>query len=160
MRPICLWGVFYEAKMAFQFFFLTPAFYKDYAHCVEIEQKPTRPHIRVIVRAEGIDFAVPFRSHINHPHALLTDKANKSGLDFSKAIVITDYARYVDTQSSPHIRPNEFNALRGKEFLAEQGMLRYLKQYRKALANPTVPRNSTLLKYSTLQYFSEYIQFK
>lgn len=143
--------------MAFHFFFLTPAFYSDYAHCPEIEQKPTRPHVRVVVRVEGIDFAVPFRSHINHPHALLTDKVNKSGLDFSKAIVITDYARYVDTQSSPRIRSNEFNALRGKEFLAERGMCRYLRQYRKALADPLEPRNATLLKYSTLQYFSKYI---
>lgn len=143
--------------MAFQFFFLTQDFYSDYANCPEIEQKPTRPHIRVIVHAEGIDFAVPFRSHIDHPHAFLTDPLKKCGLDFSKAIVITDYNRYVDSQTKPRIRTLEFNALRGKEHIIEQGMLRYLRAYRKALKQPTVLRNEMLLRYSALQYFSEYI---
>ena len=36
-------------------------------------------------------------------------------------------------------------------------MIRYLKQYRKALTKPDVPRNAMILKYSTLQYFHPYI---
>ena len=29
----------------------------------------------------------------------------------------------------------------------------YIKKYKKALKNPDIPKNSILLKYSTLQYF-------
>lgn len=75
----------------------------------------------------------------------------------AKAIVITDAQRYVETERQPRIRQNEFDALRGKEYILEQGMRKYLKAYIKALENPEIPRNATLLKYSTLQYFQEYI---
>lgn len=143
--------------MAFRFIFLTPEFYADYAQCPEIEQKVDRPHVRTLIHVEGLDFAIPLRSHINHPHALLTDETNKCGLDFSKAVIIVDAVRYIDAQRSPHIREHEFNSLRGKEHLVEQGMLRYLRAYRKALRHPEISRNATLLKYSTLQYFQEYI---
>ena len=143
--------------MGYKFVFLTSEFYADYSHCPEIEQKPDRPHVRTLVHIENIDFAIPMRSHINHPHALLTNAVTKSGLDFSKAVIVTDASRYIDTQRKPHIRPWEFDVLRGKEHLVEQGMLRYLRAYRKALAHPDIPRNALLLKYSTLQYFPEYI---
>lgn len=37
------------------------------------------------------------------------------GVDFSKAVVITD-DKYIDMLTEPHIRENEFNALRGKDY--------------------------------------------
>ena len=143
--------------MSVKFLFLTKQFYSDFISCPEIEQKPDRPHVRILVRVENIDFAVPMRSHINHPNAYLTDKVNKCGVDYSKAIVITDAQRYVETARQPRIRQNEFDALRGKEYILEQGMRKYLKAYVKALEKPEIPRNAMLLKYSTLQYFHEYI---
>ena len=105
--------------MAFQFVFLNRQFYSDYADCSEIEQKPERPHVRILVRVENIDFAIPMRSHIRHPNAFITDPVNHCGLDYSKAVVMTDPAKYIDTTAVPHIRPNEFEALRGKEYIVE-----------------------------------------
>lgn len=141
--------------MAYQFVFLTSQFYEDYKQCSEIEQKPDRPHLRMVLEINGMTFAIPFRSNISHPHALLTDKKNKCGLDFSKAVVITDTVRYIDSSRFPHIRKNEFDALRGKEHIVEDGMLRYIRAYAKALKRPDVPRNAKLLEYSTLQYFQD-----
>lgn len=150
----------YEVTMAHQFVFLTSQFYEDYRQCSEIEQKPDRPHLRMVLEINGTTFAIPFRSNISHPHALLTDEENKCGLDFSKAVVITDTARYIDSSRFPHIRQNEFDALRGKEHIIKVGMLRYIRAYEKALERPDVPRNAKLLEYSTLQYFPEFVQTK
>ena len=139
--------------MAFQFIYLTQDFYNDHASCSEIEKKSARPHVRMLVRVEGLDFAIPMRSHISHPHSFLTDKANGCGLDFSKAVLLTDPARYIDSQRAPHIRQNEFDALRGKEYVVEQGMKKYINTYRKALLKPEIPRNKQLLSCSTHQYY-------
>lgn len=38
---------------------------------------------------KGLVFALPLRSHIKHKYAYITDKINKCGIDFSKAVVIT-----------------------------------------------------------------------
>ena len=143
--------------MSFSFIFLTDSFYEDFKGCPEIEQKRDRPHVRLLVHVENLDFAIPMRSHIKHPNAFITDKENGCGIDYSKAVLITDPEKYIDCANRPRIRQNEFDALRGKEYLVEQGMLRYLKQYRKAFARPDIPRNAMLLKYSTLQYFNSYI---
>ena len=102
--------------MAYNFIFLSQLFYNDYPNTVfpEIEQKIDRPYIQFIIDLNGYKFAVPLRSNINHPHCYYTDRTNRCGLDFSKAVVITD-EKYIDTLRTPHIRQNEFNALRGKE---------------------------------------------
>ena len=143
--------------MAFKFIFLTQQFYADYMACPEIEQKPDRPYVQVVLRIDDIDFAIPMRSHIKHPNAYITDEKNLCGLDYSKAIVLVDPARYIDISRKPRIRQNEFDALRGKEYIVEQGMRRYLKLYHRALLHPEIPRNAMLLRYSTLQYFEEHI---
>lgn len=36
-------------------------------------------------------------------------------------------------------------------------MRKYLREFRKASARPDIPRHAMLLKYSTLQYFQEYL---
>lgn len=143
--------------MSYQFVYLTPAFYSDFSACPEIEQKPDRPHLRLLLQINGIIFAVPFRSNIPHPHALLTDPVNHCGLDFSKAVAIDDEARYIDHTRTPRIRQNEFNALKGKERVVEAKMLKYLRNYAKALERPDIPRNAMLLQCSTLQYFPHVI---
>lgn len=143
--------------MALRFIFLTSRFFEDYAHCPEIENKPDRPHIRICVTVGGVDFAIPMRSHIIHPHAFITDKARHCWLDYSKAIVLMRPDLYVDQQRQPRVRQNEFEMLRGKEYIIKRGMLRYINLYIKAKQQPDIPRNATLLRYSTLQCFEQYL---
>lgn len=46
--------------------FLTEKFYRRYKDCPEIEQKTSRPYIRVGVLIDGVLWAIPMRSNINH----------------------------------------------------------------------------------------------
>jgi len=140
-----------------KFVFLTSEFYEEYKNCPEIEQKNTRPYIQAFITINDLMFAIPLRSKILHPHVLWTDKANKCGLDFSKAVIILDEAKYIDKTAKPYIRPNEFNELRGKEYIIKKKMEKYIKDYKKAKSKLDIPLNKQLCKYSTMQYFEDYI---
>ena len=141
-----------------KFIFLSQDFYNDYptSSYPEIEQKSTRPYVQVVIDLNGSIFAIPMRSNINHPHSFLTDKTNKCGLDFSKTVVITD-SKYIDTSKTPFIRPNEFNALRGKEYRIKQKLIKYISDYKAAKNDSTLPFAYEIVSNSTLQYFEDYI---
>ena len=139
-----------------QLIFLTEQFYIDYQHCYEIEQKQDRPYTQVFIKCKGLCFAIPFRSSISHKYAFWTDKKNKCGIDYSKAVVIEDDG-YINTTDKPYIRPNEFRALRGKESIIARELEEYIKKYIAAKQFPNRTENIRLLKYSTLQYFEKYI---
>ena len=92
-----------------KFIFLSADFYSAYPveRYPEIEQKAERPYIYVSTLINGVQFAVPLRSNINHKYVLWTDKVNRCGLDFSKAVVLAK-SNYIDRSRIPHIRPNSF----------------------------------------------------
>ena len=141
-----------------RFAFLSDCFYEDYpaSRYPEIEQKRNRPYVVVFVTVGERTFAIPMRSHIRHPYAFLTDKENRCGIDYTKAVLILDEERYIDPVKQPHIRPNEFDALRGKEYRIQCGMQKYIEKYKKAKSSEKEP-DKTLLRCSTLQYFEEYL---
>ena len=141
-----------------RFVFLSEKFYITYpsAEYPEMEQKKNRPYIQVCVEIDGVQFAIPLRSDIHHPHVLWTDKANHCGVDFSKAVVITDDS-YIDFSTEPHLRQKEFNALRGKDFKIKMKMEKYIADYKKAKQDLSKSVNQMLVKYSTLQYFEKEI---
>ena len=140
-----------------KFIFLTQQFYDDYSHCPEILQKLMRPYVQVYTVINGVQFAIPLRSGITHSkHVLWTDKEKGYGLDFSKAVVIADDA-YINKSKKPYVRQSEFDSLRGKEYIIKQKMLKYIADYKKAKSKQCIERNRTLCRYSTLQYFEEYI---
>lgn len=145
------------SRILMKLVFLSAEFYKDYADCSEIEQKPTRPYIRIGVLINGVLWAVPFRSNIRHEHVIWTNEAKRCGMDFSKAVVIVDPERYIDS-AVPHLRGEEFAVLKTINAHAiEAKMAQFICTYKKAKRAPNVPRNKRLLTYSTLRYFEEYI---
>lgn len=137
-----------------KFIFLSEEFYLMYPSVdyPEMEQKHSRPYIQLHVEIDGIQYAIPLRSGIKHPHVLWTDKKNQCGVDFSKAVVITD-EKYIDCSRDPHIRQDEFDALRGKDYKIKMKMKKYIEDYKKAKSDFSNPRNEQLVKFSTLQYF-------
>ena len=141
-----------------RFVFLSKKFYNTYPTSMypEIEQKENRPYIQVCVEIDGVQYAIPLRSDIHHPHVLWTDKENNCGVDFSKAVVIKD-EEYIDSVKEPHLRQNEFDALRGKDYKIQTKMAKYIADYKKAKKDLSKPTNQTLVKYSTLQYFEKEI---
>ncbi len=139
--------------------FLTSAFYSDYplTKYPQIEQKLNRPYAQVNVTIRNLHFAIPLRSNITHPHAFWTDKRNRCGVDFSKAVVILDETKYINTSTKVFLRPNEYDKLKGKEFRITQMMSDYIETYKNARLNLDNEINQKICNFSTLQYFEEYI---
>ena len=140
-----------------KYVFLTAQFYKDYANCPEIEQKQLRPYIMLLIKIDGLTFALPMRSHIKHRYAYYTDKVNGCGVDYSKAVVINDINLYID-RKLPHIRPNERRKLFGKNYIITKAFKKYLEDYKKAI-KLNADRKNYIYKFSTLQYFHKELGF-
>lgn len=141
-----------------RFIYLSKEFYNDYPQekFPEIEKKDTRPYIQICVTINGVQFALPLRSHINHKYVVWTDKENRCGIDLTKAVVISD-EKYIDTEREPRLRQNEFNALKGKDFFIKSRFENYIKEYKSAKLDTDNIYSQRLRTFSTLQYFEEYI---
>ena len=138
--------------------FLTEAFRRKHSAHTEIEQKEDRPYARVQINVNGVVWALPLRSNINHPYAIWTDKANKCGIDLSKAVVIEDPTVELDHIRTPYLRDSEFRVFKTfSEYEVVKKFHQYIRAYKKAKENSKVPRNKMLLNCSTLQYFEQYI---
>lgn len=146
-----------EAPVKGKFVFLSDAFYE---HCAEhayreIEQKQTRPYLVLLVEIEGKTWGLPFRSGIKHQHAFWTNRNEHCGIDYSKAVVIESEC-FIDASRTPHLRQNEFEALRGQEFNIYKGFLAYIDKYKKAKRSGH-PRYHHLVAFSTLQNYESII---
>ena len=91
-----------------KFNFFKEEFFEKYKDCEEMEKKPNRPYAcTTLVNCMGVTFAVPLRSHIRHEYAVFTDKEKTKGLDLTKAVVVNDVAKYIDTETKVYIK-NDF----------------------------------------------------
>ncbi len=137
---------------------LSEKFYNDYPaqKFPELMLKENRPYTQVITDINGLKFAIPLRSDISH-HAdvLWTDKRAGYGLDFTKAVVILDDAYISDERV--YIRQKEHRFLLGKERRVKEKMLKCISHYKDAKANIREEHNAHYCRYSTLQYFEEFI---
>lgn len=138
--------------------FLTEKFYNDYPHeqYKQMELKSDRPYAHVTIELYNQLFCIPLRSHIDHPHAFFTNKKERCGVDYSKAVVIKDET-YIDKNRKVFIRPDEFKKLQGKDYIIKKQFMEYIELYKKAKVDETVSHRENILKFSTLQYFEEYI---
>jgi protein AbiQ len=137
-----------------EFHRLAQSFFDDYKECPEILTKQSRPYYVLLLTLDEITYAIPLRSHIQHPHCFLAD-GKESGLDFSKALVITDRQKYVDTQPVT-IRQKEFSVFKRHEYEIQKQFARYIALYKKEIArrkhNTELPP-SAFCRYSPLKYF-------
>ena len=143
---------------------LTQQFYSDYplSDYPQILRKDERPYTVFTVKIDGLDFAIPFRSHIKHNHAFITDNRNpedKCGLDYTKAVIITNQ-KYIDYQSQPRLRSHEHNVLKGNESKIIGGFKSYLNRYKRAAKRPDVERNKQFCRFSALQYFHKELKIE
>ena len=141
-----------------KFIFLSEKFYEEYSNdnYPEIALKPNRPYIQICLEIDGVLFAIPLRSNIEHPFAVWTNKKKHCGADLSKTVVLKDDT-YIDTTNQPYIRQDEFDALRGKDYTLKKKLKGYIEKYKNARQNITDARNANIVKCSTLQYFEDYI---
>jgi protein AbiQ len=138
---------------------LTAAFYVQYSQCPEILTKEDRPYYVALLEVDDLCYAVPLRSRISHPYCFIADNScgQKSGLDYSKAVVITDTARFIDP-APVTIRQNEFNVMTQHEHFIKKKFSSYILSYKKEIrrrqTNPALPV-SNLCRYSSLKYFHQ-----
>jgi protein AbiQ len=141
-----------------EFRHLSDKFYRKYPseQFPELMVKENRPYTQVITDINGLKFAVPLRSDISHSTDVLwTDKQAGHGLDFTKAVIILD-DEYVSDEKV-FIRQKEHKHLLGKERRVKEKMEKCIANYKKAKSNIKEKHNAEYCKFSTLQYFEEYI---
>jgi len=155
-----------SAPFAGRFFFwgyamifrrLSVAFYTEFAGCAEILTKEDRPYYVMLLALDGLTYAIPLRSYINHKFCFIADDSGgqNSGLDYSKAVIITDVAKYIDP-ALVTIRENEYGFFKKNELFIKKGFSSYVafykKEFRRRQKNPSLPE-SPLCRYATLKYF-------
>ena len=132
------------------FFLLENNFYKDYSTCREILKKTNRPYAVFLIKLNNLTFAVPVRSHITHKYSIKT--IGNKGLDFSKAVVINDRQKYISKKYA-YIDNREYQIIMEQKWKITKKMEDYIKKYKKALKDTSIPANKILCNSSCLQYF-------
>ena len=84
---------------------------------------------------------------------MLIRRKIRCGIDLSKGVPITAS----DIGNVATIRQDEFNSLKGKEYILKSKFERYIVKYKKAKNNLSKRHNQLLVSYSTLQYFEQYL---
>lgn len=137
---------------------LSNKFRADYPSCdyPEIMSKEARPYLYALVSTNyGYYLAIPYRTNIRHGNAYLfkntlRSKNNRSGLDFSKMVIIEDPA-YIDTDSKLIIDKDEYDATVHSSTKIITKAVKYLNGYIKTKGR------SPKYTYSTLKYFDNII---
>ena len=116
-----------------------------------------------VVCYNNLDFAIPFRSNINHNHYYKTSDSIKAGIDYSKSVIILDN-KYIDSINKPVIRKDEAKKVIGKGGIIKKGFIEYIDKYIISIDNLVngngSPKDYYLCKYSTLQNFHTQLQIK
>ncbi|MDR1360720.1 MAG: hypothetical protein LBJ18_00190 [Rickettsiales bacterium] len=139
--------------MAARFVLLSDVFYKKYPNNLfpEIEYKNDRPYLVFIIDTECGRFAIPLRSYIRHQEAFFTKPNAICGLDYTKAIFISDIS-YILCDSNPEINNDEFKKINENINMIKREFVAYLRRYMKSVVRGAFDYDP-ICKFSTLQYF-------
>lgn len=146
----------------YQILNLTEAFYSDYPNKTynEIMKKKERPYNCLLLQSHYDYFmCIPYRSNINHNNAFFftnskRSKVKKSGLDFSKMIIIKN-TNYIGT-SDAIIDKDEYNETYYKIAKIKDQAEKYVDGYVNHLTNRKIMYQKEFerkYRFSTLKYF-------
>lgn len=134
---------------------LTPSFIAKTAGLKETIHDKSRPHGIVTISVNGLTFAIPLRTNMSHPYGVVLDtvvknnKTLKRGLDFTKALIITDEATDLGPYYSVPVSQKAV-LIRQKKMIINQ-FQKYVGDYIHAVSNDiTNTVNSGAYQYSTL----------
>lgn len=137
--------------------YLTQRFYEIYnsINYPEIEYKPDRPYMVMLIKIDNNTFAVPFRTRITHRHSYKfkntsrqTDKA--TGLDFTKAVIVND-SDYIG--ESARVDDEEYTELDINHYIIIKRFKKYVSEYIKFKKGLLPPQLGGNYRYTTLKYF-------
>ena len=147
----------------YQILNLTDQFYSDYPvqSYDELIRKNSRPYNCLLLQSHyGYFICIPYRSHINHPYAYkfknsVRSKNTKSGLDYSK-IVIINHKEYI-SDTNAVIDRDESKETRDKIEYIKNDAQKYIDDYVDYLSGKLTKYDSREFErkyqYSTLKYF-------
>ncbi len=136
---------------------LSMDFYADYpSNCFpEIENKPTRPYVVMVISIQGNRFALPFRTNIRHNYCYKFKNTNRetdsvTGIDFSKAVIVND-SKYVGDETQ--IDNKEYVELANKFYFVIKKFQKYLEGYIDFRMNGGDEFIEKKYRFTTLKYF-------
>lgn len=147
----------------YQILNLTDQFYSDYPAKPydELIRKNSRPYNCLLLQSHyGYFICIPYRSHINHPYAYkfknsIRSKSTKSGLDYSKIVIISHNEYISDTNAV--IDRDEYKETRDKIEYIKNDAQKYIDDYVDYLSGKLTKYDSREFErkyqYSTLKYF-------
>lgn len=134
---------------------LTPSFIAKTAGLKETIHDKSRPHGIVAISVNGLIFAIPLRTNLSHPFGVVLDtvvrdgKTLKRGLDFTKALIITDEATDIGVSYSVPAAQKAV-LIRQKKMIINQ-FQKYVDEYIDAVKREVRNTiNSNAYRYSTL----------
>ena len=139
---------------------LTKKFYEKYSNCNEILKKEDRPYCVALFEVDGIIFAIPFRTHINHKNCYIFKNSTRSenaGLDFTKAVVIKDD---IFIGEEAWVESSEYSEFINKHKVIANRFNKFIKNYKKWVLNPEYYKAQNVIKFSSLKYFYEELGIK
>lgn len=161
---------FTKDEFDYQVLNLTQKFYTDYPDppYKEIVRKNSRPYNCLLIQSHyGYFICIPYRSHIRHKYSFMfknsvRSKRAKSGLDYSKMVIITEND-YIG-QTDAIVDKDEYNETRNNIEYIKNDAQKYVDEYVKyVLGNKSKydkKEFERIYQYSTLQYFHKELGIK
>lgn len=145
---------------------LTKKFFDHYPNSEfpEFLTKLNRPYILIKVTIGNNEFAIPLRSHIKNSKftcSLKTREVENSnehcGLDFTKAVLITDfdYFSYNIKGKKIIVKEDDHKVFINSKTLIETTMKKYIEKFKNKYPKRNIERNNKFCRYSTLQYYAK-----
>lgn len=142
---------------------LSAQFFVDYptANYPEIEQDPMRPYILLVFPLNNqVYLCTPFRTHMNHKngYSFVSSQrsiTNKSGIDYSKTLIITNMG-YLD--GNQIVDNDEYNEMVTRITSIKQNLIKYVNDYidhHKNVNQMHPKKYNRLYRYTTLKYFHD-----
>lgn len=134
---------------------LNPAFHQQFPNLKEILHDKNRGYGIVTITINNLTFGIPVRTNLKHYHSIVLDTVIrrgvtfKRGLDFTKAVIITDSSTQLGTTF--HLDDNQLQKLHKDAYKIKTKFNKYVNRYVDAVKNNTVNTlQGSAYKYSTL----------
>ena len=161
---------FTKEEFDYQVLNLTQKFYTDYPDppYKEIVRKNSRPYNCLLIQSHyGYFICIPYRIHIRHKYSFmfknsLRSKRAKSGLDYSKIVIVAD-SNYIG-QTDAIVDKDEYNETRNNIEYIKNDAQEYVDDYVNYLSGNSTKYDKKeferIYQYSTLQYFHKELGIK
>lgn len=151
-----------DDEFDFQILQLTDKFYTNYPNppYIEILKKEKRSYNCVLIQSQyGYFLCIPYRSEINHEFsyrfkATTRSKKHKSGLDYTKMVIISDL-NFLGNKTST-IDQDEYNETRDNICFIQKSALKFVNDYIAHIRRISILHKrefSRRYRFSPLKYF-------